>query len=303
MPRVVVIGGANVDIKGRSHSTFVAGTSNPGDVTMSAGGVGRNIAENLARLGVDTALLTMLGDDANGHFLHQVSSAAGIDMALAAEGPAPTGTYLAILDQNGELVSAVSDMRSIELLEPRHLEAASASLGAAELLVADCNIPVDCLDWLCRFTARTGPRLVIEPVSVAKSRKLLQFARAHPVFAMTPNQMQLEAITSERDLTRSLAKLHALGVENVVVHRGSKGVTVSGKDGRTDVATYHKQGVVDVTGAGDAAVAGFVCGVLEGLPLHLAARLGQASAAVKLSSRESVASALSRDRVRELSGL
>ncbi|MEI8181049.1 PfkB family carbohydrate kinase, partial [Aestuariivirga sp.] len=66
MPRVIVIGGANVDIKGRSRGSFVAGTSNPGEVTVSAGGVGRNIAENLARLGISVSLVTALGQDANG---------------------------------------------------------------------------------------------------------------------------------------------------------------------------------------------------------------------------------------------
>ena len=64
MPEVIVIGGANVDIKGRSRAAVMPGTSNPGEVIVSPGGVGRNIAENLARLDVSTALLAMTGDDA-----------------------------------------------------------------------------------------------------------------------------------------------------------------------------------------------------------------------------------------------
>ena len=92
MPRVVLIGGANVDIKGRARGPYVAGTSNPGEVTVSAGGVGRNIAENLARLGISVALVTALGDDANGLLLRQACEAAGIDLSMAIKAAAPTGS-------------------------------------------------------------------------------------------------------------------------------------------------------------------------------------------------------------------
>jgi pseudouridine kinase len=52
MRKVVVIGGANVDVKGRASGPYLSGTSNPGRVTVSPGGVGLNIAESLSRLGV-----------------------------------------------------------------------------------------------------------------------------------------------------------------------------------------------------------------------------------------------------------
>lgn len=124
MRKVTVIGGANVDIKGRVSGPFVPATSNPGIVMLSAGGVGRNIAENLSRLGVDVSLVTVLGDDANGQFLRQACASAGIDMSLSLTAAEATGTYLAVLDEKGEMVSAVSDMRAIDSLETAHLEAA-----------------------------------------------------------------------------------------------------------------------------------------------------------------------------------
>jgi len=61
---VVVIGGINVDIKSRVDAPLVMATSNPGTTTVTAGGVGRNIAESLARLGVRTSLISAVGDDA-----------------------------------------------------------------------------------------------------------------------------------------------------------------------------------------------------------------------------------------------
>lgn len=297
MRSVAVIGGANVDIKGRVSGPYVSGTSNPGAVTVSAGGVGRNIADNLSRLDIKVSLITALGDDANGQFLRQASAAAGIDLSFALTSSEATGTYLAILNEAGEMVSAVSDMRAIDRLEPAHLEAAAESIGQADMLVADCNISVACLAWLSTFSARRHIPLLIEPVSVPKAMKLLQFERAAPVFAVTPNSQQLDALAGG-----DMAKLHALGFANIVVHRGAEGALAS--DGMRSVAVRPVTAaeIADVTGAGDAAVAGLVCGLAGGLALADAARLGQCAAAIKLGSSQSVALGLSRDRLFAMAG-
>lgn len=303
MPRVIVIGGANVDIKGRASGSFVGLTSNPGEVTVSVGGVGRNIAENLARLGMDVSLLTVLGADANGRLVREATETAGVDMSLALTGPGATGTYLVILDRNGELQSAINDMQNIEWLRPRHLEAVAPGLMAADMLVADCNIDTSCLEWLCQFAARHGLRLLIEPVSVPKAKKLLRFRRDQSVFAVTPNALQLEAMTNEDNLPQALGKLHAMGFENIVMHHGAKGAIASSPEGQFDVAPVRASEISDVTGAGDAAVAGLVAGILEGLPLLKAAALGQAAASVKLASRHSVSAELSRARLKQIVGI
>lgn len=298
MKRVIVIGGANVDIKGRARGGYVAGTSNPGEVTVSAGGVGRNIAENLARLGLSVSLMTALGDDANGQMLRQACAAAGVDLTLAVTSPAPTGSYLAVLDDTGELVSAINDMRAMEALTPEHLSARANELAKADMLVVDCNPSETCLRWLCAFSAVHGVKLLIEPVSVPKARKLLTFARRAPVFVITPNAQQLTALAGEGE--GAIARLHGLGFANVVLHRGSAGALASDETRITEVAPVPVASIADVTGAGDAAVAGLVCGLLDGMSLAEAARLGQGAAAIKLSSAQSVASGLSRDSLRRM---
>lgn len=300
MPRVIVIGGANVDIKGRSDGAVIAGTSNPGRVTVSAGGVGRNIAENLARLGIDTALVTALGDDFNGQLLRQACAAAQVDLSMALTSTAPTGSYLALLDEEGELVTAINDMRATDTLTVEYLARQAHELAAADLLVADCNLSALCLDWLCRFSAEAGVRLLIEPVSVPKSMKLLAFTRRSPVFAITPNIQQLLALTGG---AMDMSRLHRIGFANVVLHRGSAGAIASDVTGEVEIAPVRVSAIADVTGAGDAAVAGLVCGLLDGRSLAEAARLGQCAAAIKLSSSQSVASGLSRDSLLRLAGL
>lgn len=302
MKRVIVIGGANVDIKGRARGAYVAGTSNPGEVTVSAGGVGRNIAENLAHLGISVSLVTALGTDANGQLLVNACAAAGVDLSMSFAGDAPTGSYLAILDEAGELVSAINDMRAIDALTSVHLEARADEFKKADMLVADCNLSLACLAWLCRFSAERSIRLVIEPVSVPKALKLLSFARPVPVFAVTPNAQQLAALAGSGE-ENAIAKFHSFGFANVVAHMGSAGAWASDGAVTARVPAFPVPSIADVTGAGDAAVAGLVCGLLDGMKLADAARLGQCAAAIKLSSAQSVASGLSRDSLFRRAGI
>ena len=302
MKRVIVIGGANVDIKGRARGSYVAGTSNPGEVTVSAGGVGRNIAENLSRLGISVSLVTAIGDDANGQLLRHACAAAAVDLSMSFTGEAPTGSYLAILDQAGELVSAINDMRAIDALTSVHLEARADELKTADMLVADCNLSVACLAWLCRFSADRSIRLLIEPVSVPKALKLLSFARSVPVFAVTPNAQQLAALAGPGE-DNAVAKFHSFGFANVVAHMGSAGAWASNGVVTARVPPFPVPSITDVTGAGDAAVAGLICGLLDGMSLADAARLGQCAAAIKLSSALSVASGLSRDSLFRRAGI
>jgi pseudouridine kinase len=144
-------------------------------------------------------------------------------------------------------------------------------------------------------------RLLIEPVSVPKARKLMSFARTAPVFAITPNAQQLAALVGEGE--GDIARLHALGFANVVLHRGGAGARASDGAAAVEVAPVPVSAIADVTGAGDAAVAGLVCGLLDGRSLAQSARLGQCAAAIKLSSAQSVAFGLSRDSLFRLAGI
>lgn len=294
MAKVFVIGGANVDVKGRCGATYVAGTSNPGNVMVTPGGVGRNITENLARLGVDVALIAAVGDDANGRLIAETTMAAGVDCSRLVRVAAPTGTYLVIVDEHGELVAAVNDMRAAEALTPDRLVPYADEFSRADLLIADCNSPVESLVWLAKLAQDAKVRLLMEPVSVPKARKVLGLPS---VFVATPNRQQLHALARVENDAEAIAVLHARGIANLVVHCGADGALVS--DGRklTHLPAEAQVAVADVTGAGDAAVAGLALGLTEGLPIVEAARLGQRAAALKLMSHLSVAPGLSRDRL------
>jgi pseudouridine kinase len=113
---VVVIGGANIDLRGRTTGEVLERhTSNPGKINVGSGGVGRNIAHNLALLSVPVTLLSAVGDDGEGIRILEETGKAGVKTdQMIISGEHPTGIYLAILDEKGEMEVAVSDMRILE---------------------------------------------------------------------------------------------------------------------------------------------------------------------------------------------
>ncbi|MDJ1157369.1 winged helix-turn-helix transcriptional regulator [Chelatococcus sp. SYSU_G07232] len=292
---VVVVGGANLDIKCRTSAPALAATSNPGAITSTPGGVARNIAANLARLGVPVRLFAAVGEDESGDRIMRETATAGVDLSLVLRLPRPTGLYTAVLGPEGDLVVAVSAMDIMAELTPERVRARAGALAQAALVVADANLPQDTLLALCETTAAEGVRLVLEPVSVPKAERLRPLLAARlPVFLVTPNRDELAAlagreVADDGALTEATATLHARGVAHVAVGLGQRGVLVSSADApaRPVIVPAAATAAVDVTGGGDAALAGMLWALLAGHDLATAARAGQAAAARAVASVDS----------------
>ena len=283
---IIVIGGANIDIKARSSGTYIAGTSNPGSVSFTPGGVARNIAHNLGSLGLKVALISAFGNDTAGEIAINATRSAGVDLSMCLRDEGATGAYVAVLDEKGELVSAVNDMRILENLTPQVVKQQSAALRAAKFIVVDCNVRADVLEFLALHYSE---KLIVEPVSVSKSKKLGALLEKHEVFLATPNRDQIEALTQMDDMDQACQDLHERGLLNLVVHLGSDGALLSSGKGMRKIPSASRTQVRDVTGAGDAAVAGLVFGLTKGYDLSKSAQLGQAAAILVLNSTSSTA--------------
>lgn len=286
---VVVVGGANLDLKARTTGAVVPGTSNPGTVATSPGGVGRNVAENLARLGTPTVLVAAVGSDHFGDGLLDATAAAGVDITQVRQVAGATGTYLAVLDASGDLAVGVSDMAATATLAPEHLD--PALIGAADLVVLDGNLRADTLAAAWVHAAAAGVRVVIDPVSVPKAARVEPLLGERPLWCITPNTGELAALGG------TAAELHRRGVELVWVRRGAAGSLLSGPDGEVQLSTIRGE-VVDVTGAGDAMLAAFCHAVLGGASPAEAAAYGHAAAALTVASPQTVRPDLTDELVR-----
>ncbi|SDC41321.1 carbohydrate kinase [Nocardioides lianchengensis] len=282
-PSVVVIGGANMDVKARSARSAQPGTSNPGHSALAAGGVGRNVAENLARLGTRTHLVAAVGADPLGDQVLAATSDAGVRVEHVLRSPHGTGTYTAVLDADGELVVAVADMRATDELAPADVDAARDLVAAASLVVLDGNLAAPTLGYALDLAAAADVRVVLEPVSVPKAEKLRDLLDpSRPVYAVTPNRDELAALGGDADA------LHARGVTWVWVRLGAEGSLLSGPTGVHRIPAVPAAEVVDVTGAGDAMLAAFCHAVLAGEDEVAAASYGHAAAALTVASTHTV---------------
>ena len=297
---VVVVGGVNVDICGRSRAKLVRGDSNPGAVRTSLGGVGRNIAHNLALLGADTRLITVFGDDPNAERVTASCAQLGIDVSrsLRVTGAA-TSTYLYIADADGEMALAVADMDIYDHLTPEAMASRMGVVDNARALVLDTNVPADTVAWLCEHAAVP---VFADPVSTAKAEKLRPVL-GH-VHTLKPNRLETEALTGVRitddaSLNRAADALLAAGVGRVFLSLGAEGVLAADAKQRFLLPSRPER-IESTTGCGDAFMAGLVWAHLQELNLYDSARAGLAAAAVAMECGETVSPLLCPEALRRV---
>ena len=293
-PWAVVVGGAAWDVKARSLAPTRLHTSNPAVVTRTPGGVGRNIAEGVARLGGRVQLVAAVGADEAGRELLARTAEAGVYLDGVVDSPHPTGSYLAALDAGGELLIGLSDFAATDALDVTGVSRAQELVARADLVVVDANIPAAVADWVLGVAAANGTRVVLEPVSVAKAgRAALLLRPERPVFAVTPNVDELAALVgrpvddTDAGIVAAATTLQARGVTHVWVSRGAAGSMLVSPDRVVRLEAMAAR-VTDVTGAGDALTAGFVYGLLRGAEPAAAARQGHLAAALTVASGHTV---------------
>jgi pseudouridine kinase len=283
---VVCIGGFNVDRKLRLLADPLGGSSNPCEAHETPGGVVRNVAENLARLGVPVALIAAVGDDAGGRMLMEQAAQVGIatDAVLKLRRQV-SDSYTAVLSPDGGLHLGLAAMPLVERLNPWALESSKALRATAALVVADGNLPTDAWPLLLREAQASGIPLVCVAVSEAKMERLPE--RLDGLHLLVMNAGELQTIAAQAN--DAFDALHARGVGCVLVSKGAEGLLLStpGRAPRHWPAPQVR--VVDVTGAGDALSAG-VCASLLKAPddFDAAARLGLDLAALTLQTEDSV---------------
>lgn len=299
-PYVLVIGGSNIDIQGFPRNKLIMHDSNIGKVKISLGGVGRNIAENLARLGVETRLISAVGDDPYGHMILDEARSIGLDMSesLVLKGES-TSTYLSILDETSDMAVAIAHMDSIERMTPGFIKGKQALIDHAQLVIVDTNLPAEVLETLVTGFRKTD--FFLDTVSTAKAKKVKPFiGKFHTI---KPNKLEAEilsgiSIQNEADLKKASDILHAQGVKRIFISLGSEGVFVS-DEGKTALYKAAPVKMVNATGAGDAFMAGLAAAHLMGKSTQDAAYMAMAAASIALSHEDTINPSMSMEAINE----
>jgi len=308
--RVVVVGGAVVDLVARpaDGSELILGTSNPGVVVESDGGVGRNVAEVLGRLGAKPILFTAVGDDSLGRAIAQrleiECGVVGTDATVNFISGTSTATYLAVMNSSGDLHTAIADM-SVSSSIPVPPEAV---LKDADIVVMDANAPVRTLVETARLAFRSGAKVFFEPTSVPKASELgrnkdflsylsYAFPNVDELLAMAdgwsvPDEDVREAAQDDMRTIKIAAeellrRMQPSGA-HLVITMGKDGVLLASKLSADEI-TYHHFPAVDgiemknSTGAGDTLCGAFVHALLEGKGEDEAVQIGMDAAIKSLS--------------------
>lgn len=298
----VVVGGINIDIGGKAYAPLVERDSNPGQVHMSLGGVGRNIAHNMSLLGLEVRMLTALGDDFHAQKIKNSCNDLGIDLSYALHVPnGTTSTYVYLSGPDGDMALAVSDMQICEQITPAYLASRLNLLNNAKLVVADANLPPQSLHYLAESC--TAP-LFVDPVSTHKAEKLRPILSG--IHTLKPNRLEAELLTgiriTDRDALEQATKcLLDSGIRRVFLSLGNDGVYAAEGEERHLVPCCPAE-MRNATGAGDAFMAGLTWAWMEGLSLRETAQAGAAAGAIAIEAEETINSNLNVTALRERMG-
>lgn len=300
---VAVVGGINVDISGTSDSKMILGDSNPGRVTLSLGGVGRNIAENLLLLGMSCHMVTVLGDDLHAETIRAHCSRIGLDLSACETVPgAKSSTYLCINDVNGDVMTAISDMSICEQITPEFLGRHLDEINHADFVIVDANIPAPAAAFLADWCEVP---MIADTVSIKKAARLSPCLWR--LYAIKPNRPEAELLTGvnihgTQGLEEAGSVLLSEGVRNVFISLGSQGVYYADQE-HHGIQPCVPGKILNTNGCGDAFLAAASVALMSGMSISEAALLGQASASICAEVESAVNPALTMHALRLRAGL
>lgn len=287
---VVVIGGMNMDIFGMPEQKVIHRDSNPGKVGMTVGGVGQNIAQNLAHLGVPTYLITSYSDDYSGSLLELACKKNDIHLDYAAKVCGErSSTYMYITDEIGDMLVGVNDMKICEHISPSFLEKRLDFINQARLCVVDANLSKTTIDWIGK---NVSVPIFGDTVSVAKASHFENIL--NKVTMLKPNALEASLLTgikvNDRYSAEKAAKiLISYGVKNVFISLGADGILCANKEKALIIHPYETD-IINANGAGDCGMAAIAWSYFDNPQRNLGevGRISQAASSIALESPKSV---------------
>ena len=299
MKRVFVIGGANIDIQGTSFSRLVTADSNPGLISYSFGGVGRNIAENLALLKNNVVFVSAIGNDLFGKDMYQYCNSIGMDMSYCVQAEQNSSTYLAVMDENSDMALAINDMRILEHIDAELISKVFTEIQSDDILILDTNLTEEMIGYIL---SNCPCRVYLDPISSVKAVKIQPFL--DKIFMLKPNHLEASELsgielTDAASYVKVLDYFLANNVKEVVVSLGKDGVIVADANEKFWIKHEFVK-MQNATGAGDSFLAGYVHQALNGESMDKKVRFAIASAILNVQSKFTVSESMSKDAVERI---
>ncbi len=300
---VTLIGAANIDIQGFSSNPIINRDSNPGKIEFCPGGVSRNIAENLSRLGIKTELISAVGDDPNGTLILDSCRACGIGTGYSLIVPdAVSSVYLAIMDNSRDMALALSDMTISDNISIEFLKSKTQILEDASAIVFDTCLAAEVMDYI--LSKYNNKPIYVDPVSIGKAKTLKPLISK--VHTLKMNKLEAEFLSDSKiEGISGLEKISAWfldqGVKRIFITLGKEGVFYRDSQNSGNYKS-DKAEIKNATGAGDAFMAGLVYGTLNSYKLEKIVRFASGVSLAALAGEETVNPEINFEYIKQITG-
>ncbi len=311
--KILSVGSVSVDIKAFSTIDDENEAYRDGTIDLVPGGVARGMAMNLNRLGLPSAVLTVVGNDIFGDYLKKGLIAEGVDTTLLRTSDTRKTSLFSVMASYGKPASCIycNDVLS-EITVDDEVRRYVAERNV-DVLCIDSNVSETTLASLyglktaCKPAAANGlckPPFIFQNATAPDiAHKSLPYAALIDLFAC--NEFEAAAILNYAGISLPFEPLlpgtelseafRSLGFRDFIVTFGERGVLVHSGGGTYIEKPYAPPRIIDTIGAGDAFASGYLFGCLDGKPVRRCIQYGLACAKETLMTRQTVSDLLNAD--------
>lgn len=291
---IVVIGNAFVDVKGFPNDIYIPAGRNAGRVQITHGGVGRNVAEDIANMELRPVFVSMVDDNAEGEDVVNKLKRHKVNTDYIVKTENGMGMWLAIFDQTGDIVASISRRPQMEELVKLLQEKGDEIFRDCDSILVEIDMDKDVIKQVFRFAEKYNKRVyaVVANMSIACERR--DFLKSIDCFVCNQQEAGILFVSDFEDYTpeqlcEELSKrVISAKIPSMVVTMGGQGAVYADMHGNKGVHHAKKVDVVDTTGAGDAFCAGVAAGLTYGRDLAGAVEIGTRLAASVIITSENV---------------
>ena len=291
---IVVFGAVFVDIKGYPIAQYIPAGRNVGRVIQVHGGVSRNVVEDIANVELRPTFVSVLDESGTSTDVIEKLKKHRVNTDFIARTEDGLGTWLAIFDNNGDVVASISKRPDLSAIEGILEEHGDEIFANADSIVVEIDMEPELLKPIFRLAEKYGKKIyaVVSNMSIAVERRDLlkkvecivcNVQEAGLLFFEDYEEKEVEEI---RQIL--VKKIEQAQIRKMVVTLGDEGAVYAELGGASGFCPPQKVEVVDTTGAGDSFFAGIAIGLTYGKTLAQACKIGTRLAASVIATKENV---------------
>ena len=291
---IVVIGAVFVDVKGYPEGAYIPGGRNAGSVEYTHGGVGRNVAEDIANVELRPTLVSLVDKTGTGGDVIRKLNDHKVNTKYMRATDDGMGTWLAVFDSNGDVTASISKRPNLLPIADILEEYGDEIISNADSIILEIDMDKEIVKRTFALAKKYNKKVyaVVSNMSIALERR--DFFQSLDCFVCNRQEAGMMFYDDYEDkkpqeMVEIIAeRINSARINSMIVTLGADGAVYANRDGQKGWCPARKVEVRDTTGAGDAFCAGSVIGMTHGKTMEEACRIGTTLSASVITTSESV---------------